>query len=402
MMGTRKRALDDLPIAVVGCDFRRASTSWRNALLLGDGERRLIGEQFRTSADVSGLVLLQTCNRVEWILSGPKPRWAAQLARAQLLTAWQKADLPRPHPRPYLHHGRAAVAHLVRVALGLESFVRGEREIAGQLNRAFGAARADGLASPEINALQTTLGRVVKRVGRLTTFGARTRGVAGLAVDFAREQIALGATADGSRKARLCVVGMGEIGRKCAALAEQVYGLDVIRVNRTIPAKQRSHWRPIGELATVLRGCDAVIVATGASGPIVTEVTVARAQAHLPIIDIGTPDQVQSTPKIRRIGLDDLLVGVDPAPDDFAAVLALAEDAVTEYSMALRKREVAGLLRATQDHYDQFVHAELPALLATSLHTPDQRLGLQSELRDAVRAYTRQIVAEIERAVGGN
>ncbi|WP_231979131.1 hypothetical protein [Tessaracoccus coleopterorum] len=41
--------------------------------------------------------------------------------------------------------GNSAVAHLFRVAAGLESMVVGEREIAGQLRRALAAAQEAGM-----------------------------------------------------------------------------------------------------------------------------------------------------------------------------------------------------------------------------------------------------------------
>jgi glutamyl-tRNA reductase len=390
----RNRIAAELPLAVVGCDFRCASTAWRNHLLLDGEQCDTLAGRLALSADVAGFVILQTCNRVEWILSGPRPTWSAELARAQLSERWRTAGLPEPHPTPYMYTGEAAAEHLIRVALGLESFVRGEREIAGQLNKAFDAAQKAGLASPDLNALQTVLGRVVKRVQRMTRFGARARGVHGLALSMVSQHFA----AQGLQRPKIAVVGMGEIGRKAAALAEQLAGVSVTRVNRTVPLRQAQHWRQLADLPAIVGEVDALIVATGAREPIVTDVELARAASGLLVVDIGTPNQVAACDvSIDRRGLDDLLVGSAGSDEDIDAVLALAEDAVAEYRMALRKREVAGLLRATQDRYDEFAYQDLPALLRDKGQEP-----LTPEIRSAVRAYTRQIVAEIERAVGGD
>lgn len=372
-----------LPIAVVGCDFRVASTAWRNRLLMRDDEREAMGRALRASAGVTGMVCIQTCNRIEWLLGAPLPVWAAELARAQMLRRWGDADLPKPHPEPYVYTGDDAALHLVRVALGLESFVRGEREIAGQLNRAFAAARADDMAAPDLNALQTVLGRAVKRVQRHTAFGARARGVHGLAVDMLRDNIGSG---------RVCVVGMGEIGRKAAQLAAQS-GFETVRVNRTVPTKQVGLWQPLTNVQRCISDADAVIVATGARVPVLIADHFPADRRTL-VVDLGTPAQVDvSSDRVDYRGLDALLVGVGGSDDDLAAVHAMADDATAEYRMALRKRSIAGLLRATQDQYDAFAYGELPRLLRGA-----GAGELEPEVRAAVRAYTRGIVAEIEKA----
>ena len=401
--GHREEAV--VPVAVAGCDFRVASTAWRNALMLDAADRSELAAALATSCGASGLVVLETCNRVEWLIEAPDPKWAGELLRGQMLARWHQAGHQAPLPTPYLRTGDGAARHLIRVALGLESFVVGEREIAGQLNRALGAARKIGTASAHLNALQTTVGRVVKRVHRLTRFGATTRGVHGLALDWLQHHLG----PRGDDPWRVAVVGMGEIGRKAATLCESVGGFQVTRINRSVPERQRDRWVPLAEAEPVLAEVDALILATGAQRPIFEAQALAGLrQQPLLVVDLGTPAQLAMTEDVAgqlSYGwLDDLLTDqVRPyGDDDLQHVLDMVDEAVEEFRLVCRKRSVATLLRATQDSYDRLAYKQLPALLREGAPELEGEAAgrLEGQLRAAVRAYTRQIVREIESALG--
>ena len=388
-----------IPLAVVGCDFRVASSAWRNALLLSTEERSAMADGLRRASRAHGLVVLETCNRVEWIVDAEEPAWAAELVRGQMMQRWRSTAVGPGRPYPYVHVGEDAARHLVRVALGMESFVVGEREIAGQLNRAMSAARRHGLASAHLGALQTTLGRAVKRVHRVTGFGASTRGVHGLAIDLVRRELPDGAPA------RIAVLGMGVIGRKAAALAEREPRWDVVRANRT------THGTKFESMADVLARVatfDAVVVATGAPSPVVTALALSTPEVDaratpLVVVDLGAPPQVETdvAPQYARIfGLDALLdVRRRPVANaDLSRAEELVADAVVEYRVACQKQSVAPLLGGIWDDYDALLSDEVPALLATHLPAAD-RARLQVALRDAIRAYTRKVIGGIERAL---
>jgi glutamyl-tRNA reductase len=394
--GRARAAEPEVPLAVVGVDFRVASTTWRNCLLLSAEERADLTEGLRRSCAVEGLVVLETCNRVEWILAAAQPRWAAEVLRAQMQDRWVRAGLANSTgglPVPYLRVGPAAVSHILRVAVGLESFVVGEREIAGQLNRSVVEARRAGHASPLLNALQTAVGRTVRKVQRLTRWRHHARGVHGLALEAATR--ALPALAD--RKRIAVVVGMGEIGRKAATLFQTSHWR-VVRVNRTVPTERIREWHPLATLPEHLHDADALIVATGAHLPVVDLAGVARA---LVVIDLGAPPQVDAPADVAILGLDELLAlpSARPQEADEQTVLELVGEGVAEFLLECRKRDLATLLRAAHDAYDRACYEELPALLQAELgDDPERKRRLHAGLRDLLRTYARDIVQHIEAA----
>jgi len=83
-----------------------------------------------------GAVPLVTCGRVELYVSGEAPGWSAD----------------------YAHQGIACLRHLARVTAGLESALRGEADIQGQVKRAYLEATARGpLPAPLHQLFQKSL-----------------------------------------------------------------------------------------------------------------------------------------------------------------------------------------------------------------------------------------------------
>lgn len=390
-----------LPIALVGCDFRIAPSTYRAALVLDAEERQVLHEKLQSAAEAPGLAILDTCNRTEWIVEAPDPEWAVDLLRAWMLRRWRERLGEGTLPSPYAHVGVDAVRHFLRVAVGLESLVPGEREIAGQCHRALVEARSGRRASPLINELGNAAGRTVRRVERLCTFRDATRGVPRLAADLALQ----GAAGTG-REPRIGVAGMGLIGRKVVALLEERLAQRVLAFNRTIPDTRRERWQPLVELRPWLAELDALVVATSASEPVLdlAAVTAAPRRSPLLVIDLGIPPQVVAAPEAdatsRLVALDDLVsadVGrVDPKAQTVAH--ETVEAGVQDFARAVQVRASARLLEAVHRSRRRLQGERLPALLDEHLGDlpPATRRRLETALRALMRHQHRDLLEALE------
>ncbi len=384
---------EDLPLALVGCDWHVASSRWRSQLVLGDDQGRALCEELRRVAAADGLALLNTCNRNEWIVSSANPQWAVDLLRGRLLQRLRNCD-GAPAIEPYSLIGEHAARHILRVAIGRESLVLGERQIAGQLFRALEGARSCGTSSRALNGLSATCGRLVRKAIACGLISATARGVHSLALDFLDRRFR---GQDAARPVRVAVVGLGMIGRRLLGLLEERPGYQPLGCNRS----PRRGARPLSQLNGLLREVDAAVFCTGAPQPVLRAEHLADRERPLLVLDLGIPHQVASelpTP-IERVDLDGLCA-FDPHDEqtEEREVAQLINRALAELGAFCRERSFAQILDALQKRQRQLVHERIPELLAGPLQqVPESDRGaLESGLRRIVFELTSEVFRTVK------
>lgn len=382
------------PLVLVGCDFRVASSSLRAALVLSHDERQALMTSLRQSAQASGLVVLDTCNRTEWIVETPLASWTIELLRSWMQRRF-RAVRPGDEdvPTPYALEGAAAVRHFLRVAAGLESLVPFEREIAGQCSRALASSRREGLGSQVLDQLGHAAGRSVARIQKLSEFRDTCRGVAGIAVDVVLARIGpVGAAPN------VGVAGLGEMGRKIAQALE-ARGARVLSFNRT---RRHERCAPLTEIRERLHALDALVVATGARRATVDLRGLPERGRRLVVLDLGVPPQVAASGAggLDLLGIDDLPIGERAAIDPRALELATqaVELGVQEHLLACERRHSARLLAAVEARRIELRESTLPTLLDQHVAdlAPARRRRLEAALSALLGDQQRALVDAIE------
>lgn len=380
-----------VPVGLVGCDFRVASSRWRSALVLGKEERSILTAELLRGQTVESVVFLDTCNRHEWIFAAPEPCWAGEILKAQMLKRWQEMETPLP--RPYVLVADDAVRHILRVAAGLESFVVGERQITTQLNKALERARREGSSSVHLNGLGAMAARVARDVhGSASPVGV-VRGVHEVATRYIARHV--------KTPARVLVIGTGEIGRRVVSSIQEMPGYTVLSMNRTV----RRGALPLSALPATR--AEAVVVCTAASTPILTARNLPPAPAVL--IDLGIPSQIArdcgSVPGMRRVDLDDLLgqAEIEPVdPEKLKAAAEVVEAGLREYSQFCVRRRFVRVLDRTRRNHEDFVARVLPGFLDEFLPDGDSQMRgrLEYRLRGLFRQYTNSLFRSINDSIG--
>jgi len=140
-----------------------------------------------------GVILLQTCNRVEVIVQGDR------VALADYLHEQGRGGF-------YLLEGTQALTHLFELASGIDSMIVGEDQIIGQLKKALADAQAAGTAGSLLERCINKAVHVGIEVRRRTEINRGAVSVGSAAVLLAEAQI-------GSLTGRhILVVGSGEMG----------------------------------------------------------------------------------------------------------------------------------------------------------------------------------------------
>ena len=384
-----------VPLAVVGMDFRQASSRWRSRLVLSAEERDALARRLEESGLASGLAVLDTCNRNEWIAATSQPEWTGEILRAQMRRRLKGEDGQGKVPEPAVFFGCHAARHLLRVAAGLESFVLGERQVAVQIQRALLEARERGRSSPVLNGLAPAAGRAARAAKEIGLGSSTMRGVHDLAVHWLQRRL-------GDEEKTIAVLGMGSIGRQVVASLNVRTRFEVVAVNRTLPKPNRAHWRSLDDLSEILTRSDALVVATGSLTPVVTPDHLTRRgkKTNMALLDLGIPAQVHADcaagPGVEYLGLDELQEAVRPSEGDLdkreRTEAAVAEQ-LTRFETFCLERDLGGILRTTQDQHDRFSRGIIPAFLKDEFPELDEaaRKRLAFRLRGMLRDYTNAI-----------
>ena len=292
------------PIAIAGVSHHTANVTALEAFRFPDEPEFLkkAGQRFK------GVLLLQTCNRVELIVEGD----ADELR--DFLAGQARRDF-------FMHDGKGALCHLFSLASGIDSMIVGEDQIIGQLKKALAAAQEAGTAS---NFLEFCINKAVHvgiEVRKRTLINRGAVSVGSAAVLLAESQI-------GSLEGKhILVVGSGEMGMLVAQalaakeltamyVANRTYGRAVILADKIGGKAVR-----LSELYHYITLSDVVISCTSAPHPVIHKKELAQAMKNrcwpveghprpLILIDIAQPHDVEdgaaTIDGVRLFSIDNL------------------------------------------------------------------------------------------------
>jgi glutamyl-tRNA reductase len=354
-----------IPLALVGMSYREAPSAVRAALAAIDAEAGGPSQQLLDAGQISGVVRIESCARVEWLFAAEHPAWAAELFSATLTGAAGNPD----HLRPRVRHGAAAAGGLLRVAAGLDSVAQGEHAIGNQVLRSFERAHEAGTVCRGLHVVWRGVGEMLGRARRILPQG-RTGGV---------QQLVIDRIADLPRDAAIAVFGLGEIGRAMLrALADSGFTA-VESFNR---ASMRAFDGAVGR-------ADVVIVASGAPQAWLT----LPAGDDRRVFDLGSPLQIVAAPGWRFTALDELLDGHGAVlPDtEYAALEAECAATAEKICQTLLAPPPSDTLAAMTAIRTEFMQNKLPNLLEG---LPPQRAR---KLTSEVNAMLHEFIAAARR-----
>ena len=294
-----------MQIRLTGIDHQTAPVAVRERVAIGSGGLEGALQQLR-SHTARG-VILATCNRTEIYTVGESAQAGLDFLRARLTAPGPELD-----SRVYRLDNGDAVAHLFRVAGGLESMLVGEHEVLGQVRQALAAAEAASMVNLPLRRIFQAAVRTGRRIREETGIGRNALSVSSVAVD-----LAAGAVGDLSRCA-LLLIGTGEAGRLVARAAGERGVSRTVVAGRTV-ARASGLAVELGGVAvgtesleSELAQADIVITCSGAPHRVfgvgqVKRAMAARPERPLVIIDIAVPRNVEpSVARVKNVSLHDI------------------------------------------------------------------------------------------------
>ncbi len=162
----------------ISISHKSASVAQREQFHLSEHEKRKLTRHLSVRfPDVSGLLLLVTCNRTEVYFESDGT--TTSMLFSELLQLKGKKDVEKY--RPYFSckdQTKATVKHLLKVASGLESKVLGDAEIIHQIKKAYLLSMDQQLQGSLLERAMQTVFRSHKRISNETQFRDGTTSVA--------------------------------------------------------------------------------------------------------------------------------------------------------------------------------------------------------------------------------
>jgi glutamyl-tRNA reductase len=328
-------------ILCVGVSHRTAPVSLRERLALGADVVSSVLSRFGCGddarpADVSELVILSTCNRLELYASGGHRGADALLSLIEEQTGVTRREL---EGSIYRLTGADAVRHLCRTAAGLDSMVIGEPQILGQISSAFAAAVAQRAAGHALSTLFRGAIRAGRRARTETGINRHPATVSSIAVKLVSD------TVGDLDAATIVVLGGGEMAELAVAAMHQRGARRICVVTRTPAHAARLvdefgvRVSPLERLEPELCDADVLITSTSAPHHVVSREMVETAMVFhgarpLVIVDIAMPRDVEPSVRnldgVRYWDLDDLQQGLRGTLSEREAEVPHAERVVEE------------------------------------------------------------------------
>ena len=297
----------------VGLSPSNSIIGQRVAYALTDHDPASVLYAITESPDVDEVVLLSTCNRVEFYLEGraaaPEAVFAA-LRRRLDDTGRRRGDgLARVEPI----RDADASRHLMRVACGLESMVLGESQILGQVTVAYQQALAAQTTGPVLSALFQAAIHCGKQAHSQTSISRGNVSIGTVALGLARRH-------NGDlRSARVAIVGAGELAHLVAHQAAKLGAGQLRILNRTVSRAVALAEQVYGlasgldELPATVAWADVLVSTVSGSQKVITDSVleqVDRTPRPLVLIDLSMPHSIdinlETWPQTSLLGLDDV------------------------------------------------------------------------------------------------
>ncbi len=199
-----------MKIKMAGIDYRRAPVQVRElfSMTASAVERALL--RSKEHAEVTGCVIISTCNRTEYWISGESEAFQ-QENPARLLCQEKEQDFSAYKEYFIIREGMEAVHYLMELSCGLQSQIFGDDQIISQVKHAVDTAREQEALDPVLETLFRTAVTGAKKVKSKVLLTNIDRSVAKAMIKLLeKERIFL--------EGKQCmVIGNGEIGRLAAA-----------------------------------------------------------------------------------------------------------------------------------------------------------------------------------------
>lgn len=383
-------------IFLIGLNHKTAPVDIRECLAFNDDESHKALIELRSIDAMDEVMLFSTCNRVELLATANNVDLAINEAK-NFLAKFKKVPLDDFETSLYLHQGKEAVRHILRVAASLDSMMIGEPQILGQVKNAYRAATEEKSSGVVLNRLLHRTFFVAKRIRSETGIGDHAVSISYAAIELGRK--IFGKLAG----KKVMLIGAGEMAELAVEHLIRHKSDDIYVANRTfergVELADKYKGTPIRfeEVTGYLSKVDIIISSTGAQGYILDKAQIKgmmRSRRNRPIffIDIAVPRDID--PKINTLNnvyvydIDDLKGVVDENIEDRNKEAVKAEriidEAVIHFGQWVQNLGVVPTIKALRSKINDVAQGEVEKTMRQMEHLSEDDLKAIERMANAL------------------
>ena len=363
----------DTTYLILGINHKKASLELREKINIPQSLiPRVQNEiQLLLKSNKSEQIILSTCNRTEFYFSGVISQDDLE-ALMDWISDFSKEEKENLMKFTYLLKGDDAVAHIFRLACGLDSMAIGEPQILGQLKSATKLAKVSGFLGNELDQLTQRAFNVAKIVRSKTDIGKQSISLAVLSIQLAKRIFG------NLSNCRVLFIGAGEMIRLCLNHVKEQNPRSISLTNRdaergrSLAEEFGGDYFPLSSLNAELSKYDIVYSCTASSLPLIGVGTISTAlkkRKNYPIvcIDLAVPRDIE--PEVKKLdniflfSIDDLGAQVDENLKTRMSSVTEAEEIIKENIIGFfnwkKNRENIPLITRIQDRGDSIKKLEI-------------------------------------------
>lgn len=383
-----------MSIFVLGINHKSATIALREKIYFPFAKLPLYLQDLLAGGFTEDAVLLSTCNRSELYCATQDKNALYDWFSAQTTLAKEVLQ-----DVLYLYEGKAAVAHMMKVACGLDSMVLGEPQILGQMKNAYAESCAAEAVGPLFHRLFQHIFKVAKEVRGSTAIGACPVSLASMAIHFAQTKM------HSIEQAHIVFVGAGETADLLLRYLQNIAVKKISIVNRNLAHAEilaktfHIEAHAYDQLPQLLNNADLVFSATSSMQPIIHKAILQPRQQSNPLllIDLAVPRDidvdVQTLANVSLYCIDDLkdLITTNKQGREHAASKAceMIDYCSEDFMRHIQSHEyITHTIRAYRGQIESICRAEL----LKAKHQLDQGTNAQQVLDIFARAFTQKLL----------
>lgn len=341
-------------------------------------------QKIKSEMNISEIMYLSTCNRVEFIFVADEEVDADFIALflKAFNSTWDHHIIQNYIEHAKTWNGINAVNHLIEVASSVDSMVIGEREIITQVRNAYDFSKENKLSGDVIRCVIRQTIETAKKVYTNTNIASKPVSVVSLAYHNLVEK-------NVAANARILVVGSGVTNTNmCRFLKEQGHKNFTV-FNRTLAkAEVLARFtggvaKPLSDLAKHKEGFDLLLTCTGSTEPIVNTTLykklIGKESDKKIIIDLAMPFDVEPN-VIEKFDVDYISIeflktiadsNIKERRKELIKVRQIIYDAVEEFKEIFKMRQVELKMRSIPERVKEIRAAAVNQVFSKEMSTLD-------------------------------